>query len=361
MRFIHIADLHLGSRPEAGFSWGEGRGEELWSCLAAVIDACNDKEVDLLLIAGDLFDRPPVWEEAARANELFGRLKETQVVMIAGDCDYIAGDDCRREYPWHPWVHLLADKYPQPVYLGELDTSVVGCSYQQPEVVSPYLEDAVPDSEGEIQILLGHTGDSMHMPADLKELSRAGFDYIALGHSHKPQLLPQLRLAFCGSTEPLNKTETGKHGFVIGELGGEKPVMKFMPFASREYMNLKVRISSDTSHRELEEQLAAAMAAQGSRNIYRICLEGRFMPGRPYDAGRLMALGNVVEVVDETIPDYNLVELVQDHGDDVIGMYLEEFLKEPAGTLQQKAMYLGLEALLTGDKAAEQKGVVDQA
>ena len=30
----------------------------------------------------------------------------------------------------------------------------------------------------------------------------------------------------------------------------------------------------------------------------------------------------------------------------MIGMYLEEFLKEPAGTREQKALYCGLEALL---------------
>ena len=54
MRFIHIADLHLGSSPEAEFLWGKNRAEEIWDSFAAVIDACNEKEIDLLLIAGDL-------------------------------------------------------------------------------------------------------------------------------------------------------------------------------------------------------------------------------------------------------------------------------------------------------------------
>ena len=50
MRFIHIADLHLGSSPEAEFLWGKNRAEEIWDSFAAVIDACNEKEIDLLLI-----------------------------------------------------------------------------------------------------------------------------------------------------------------------------------------------------------------------------------------------------------------------------------------------------------------------
>ena len=60
MSFIHIADLHLGSSPEAEFLWGKNRAEEIWDSFAAVIDACNEKEIDLLLIAGDLFDRQKI-------------------------------------------------------------------------------------------------------------------------------------------------------------------------------------------------------------------------------------------------------------------------------------------------------------
>ena len=56
MRFIHIADLHLGSSPEAEFLWGKNRAEEIWDSFAAVIDACNEKEIDLLLIS--LIDLP---------------------------------------------------------------------------------------------------------------------------------------------------------------------------------------------------------------------------------------------------------------------------------------------------------------
>ena len=30
MRFIHIADVHLGMQPDAGFPWSEERGEAIW-------------------------------------------------------------------------------------------------------------------------------------------------------------------------------------------------------------------------------------------------------------------------------------------------------------------------------------------
>ena len=342
MRFIHIADLHLGSSPEAEFLWGKNRAEEIWDSFAAVIDACNEKEIDLLLIAGDLFDRPPVWADLDRAAKLFARLTATEVVMIAGASDYITEDSPWKTYPWQSWVHMLSDKHCMNVQLGNINTSVHGCSYYAPTEGKPYLEDARPDKESEYQILLGYTGDDNHMPADLSELSEKGFDYIALGYEHKASVMQSMHMAYAGSLEPLSVHETGKHGFILGEINEDSTTIRFVPFACREYINIKVRLSSDIT----EEELTAAINQYGSDNIFTISLEGRYQPKEPYDRARLLALGNVADVKDGTMPDYNLVALLDEHKDDMIGMYLEEFLKEPAGTREQKALYCGLEALL---------------
>ena len=311
-----------------------------------MIDACNEKEIDLLLIAGDLFDRPPVWADLDRAAKLFARLTATEVVMIAGASDYITEDSPWKTYPWQSWVHMLSDKHCMNVQLGNINTSVHGCSYYAPTEGKPYLEDARPDKESEYQILLGYTGDDNHMPADLSELSEKGFDYIALGYEHKASVMQSMHMAYAGSLEPLSVHETGKHGFILGEINEDSTTIRFVPFACREYINIKVRLSSDITEDELEEKLTAAINQYGSDNIFTISLEGRYQPKEPYDRARLLALGNVADVKDGTMPDYNLVALLDEHKDDMIGMYLEEFLKEPAGTREQKALYCGLEALL---------------
>ena len=338
--------MHLGSSPEAEFLWGKNRAEEIWDSFAAVIDACNEKEIDLLLIAGDLFDRPPVWADLDRAAKLFARLTATEVVMIAGASDYITEDSPWKTYPWQSWVHMLSDKHCMNVQLGNINTSVHGCSYYALTEGKPYLEDARPDKESEYQILLGYTGDDNHMPADLSELSEKGFDYIALGYEHKASVMQNMHIAYAGSLEPLSVQETGKHGFILGEINEENTTIRFVPFACREYINIKVRLSSDITEDELEEKLTAAINQYGSDNIFTISLEGRYQPKEPYDRARLLALGNVADVKDGTMPDYNLVALLDEHKDDMIGMYLEEFLKEPAGAREQKALYCGLEALL---------------
>ena len=63
MKFIHIADVHLFATPDAEFEWGENRPKEIEETFEKVIDACNEKDIDLLLIAGNLFDRSPSVED----------------------------------------------------------------------------------------------------------------------------------------------------------------------------------------------------------------------------------------------------------------------------------------------------------
>ena len=63
MKFIHIADVHWGARPEREQTFGRIREQEIKETFQRVIDHANKQQVDLLLIAGDLFDQPPTQQE----------------------------------------------------------------------------------------------------------------------------------------------------------------------------------------------------------------------------------------------------------------------------------------------------------
>ena len=57
------------------------------------------------------------------------------------------------------------------------------------------------------------------------------FDYAALGHIHKPQMVLKNYAAFSGSLEPLDQNETGRHGFLLGEITEKGAQIRFVPFA----------------------------------------------------------------------------------------------------------------------------------
>lgn len=346
MRFIHIADLHLGRRPDISFPWAQEREKELWETFAAIADECRKKAADLLLIAGDLFDAPPSMEELRRANEILERAKPTQAVMISGEHDYIRPGSAYDDFVWASNVHFLKSGTGGSVYLESIDTSVQGASYCRETDASRRPEEIRPDTDSDIRILLAHGGDPEHMPFSPEVLERADYDYVALGHEHTPRLLHGQRMAYAGSLEPLNKDELGKHGYILGEIAAGKTRFALVPFCSREYVTLKVRVSADIRQEELEERLRTVMEKQGSRHIYLITLEGKHGLKRPFCSKSLLDLGNVVEVDDRTVPDYDLVALMDAHKDDVIGMYMEELLKKPSDPKVQRALYCGLDALL---------------
>lgn len=101
MKFIHIADLHLGAEPDAGRAYSQNRSQELWETLQSVLEVCEEEQTDLLLIAGDIFHGQPLRRELKELNYYFAELTHTKVVLIAGNHDYIRKDSYYRTFQWN--------------------------------------------------------------------------------------------------------------------------------------------------------------------------------------------------------------------------------------------------------------------
>ena len=78
MKFIHIADVHLGVQPDRGRRWSDLRAREVNAAFDKIIDICNEKQVELLLIAGDLFHTPPGLKELTELDYKLSKLQGTK-------------------------------------------------------------------------------------------------------------------------------------------------------------------------------------------------------------------------------------------------------------------------------------------
>ena len=85
----------------------EERGKEIWDSLERVLDICERHKTEILLIAGDLFHRQPLMRELKEVNYMFGRLSVTQVVLIAGNHDYLKKQSYYRAFRWASNVHMI--------------------------------------------------------------------------------------------------------------------------------------------------------------------------------------------------------------------------------------------------------------
>ncbi|MBO5460835.1 MAG: metallophosphoesterase, partial [Ruminococcus sp.] len=134
MKFIHIADIHLGVAPEAGKLYSEKRPKEIWDTFKSILEICEEEKTDLLLIAGDLFHRQPLLRELKEVDYLFSRLTHTKVVLIAGNHDYIRKDSYYRTFSWNENVFTLFNNEIGTVVFPELETAVYGLSYHEKEI-----------------------------------------------------------------------------------------------------------------------------------------------------------------------------------------------------------------------------------
>ena len=346
MRFIHLADVHLGAVPDRGCPWSEKREEEIWETFRRVITGIRENPVDLLFIAGDLFHRQPLLRELKEVNHLFSTIPETQVYLMAGNHDYLKKDSFYRDFPWADNVVFFKDEKLTCVKDKKLDVYVYGLSYEHQEIRTP-LYDGIRPKEGEgLHILLAHGGDADHIPVNINSLSAAGFDYVAMGHIHRPQILLRDRAAYAGALEPIDRGDLGEHGYIEGRLENGRLRVSFVPFASRSYQQLLLTVSQESTQISLEEELKDEIYRRGGLNIYRVIIQGEHPAELLFIPEKLKQFGNVTEVLDESRPMYDLEALQRQYSGTLIGDYITYFLEKDRSIVEDKALYYGLQALL---------------
>ena len=74
MKFMHISDVHLGVKPDAGKAWSEKRAQDIWDSFAEMIEIAAEESPDFLLISGDLFHKQPLKRELKEVCGLFARI-----------------------------------------------------------------------------------------------------------------------------------------------------------------------------------------------------------------------------------------------------------------------------------------------
>lgn len=265
MKFLHLADLHLGKQLN-DLSLLEDQEEILQQILAMA----RDEAVDGVLIAGDVYQRST---PQAEAMALFDRFVSAlaaegrKVFIISGNHDSALrisyfGDLIRQAgvYVTHAFEGQL-----QSVELNDGDGALVVwmMPFLRPAQVKRYLQqekivtyqDAVAAilrntavDPAKRNVLLCHqfiagseTSDSEeHAVGGLDQIDASlfdGFDYVALGHIHKPQRVLRETVRYAGSPLKYSFSEANhKKSVPVVELNdkGDVQVKKLPLFPRRD-------------------------------------------------------------------------------------------------------------------------------
>ncbi len=351
MKFIHIADIHLGAVPDSNLPWGAQREKEIWSSFQDIVRICNEEKADLLLIAGDMFHRQPLVRELKEVNYILSRLETAKAVIMAGNHDYIGPRSYYQDFTWDEKVHFFLKDSLEGKEYTELGVEVYGLSFCSKDITEPLYDGVKPAQNELLHILLAHGGDERNIPMNRKKLTELGFDYIALGHIHKPEFITD-RIAYCGSLEPLDKNELGERGYILGEInrdaeGKVQTAARFVPHSLRQYKRCILNVKQDTTNGSLLDQTREIIQENGGNNIYSFTIQGVRDEAIRFDKEAVRALGNVLEIEDQSVPDYDFDALYQENADNVIGMFIKKIREtSQQDEIARKALYYGIEALL---------------
>ncbi len=304
-------------------------------------------------MAGDLFHRQPLLRELKEVDSLFASLERIQVVLIAGNHDYMRRESYYRTFQWSTNVHFLGSERVEAVEFPALETAVYGCSYHERQIREPLYDSAPAAGRQKMEILLAHGGDADHIPVSKEALAGLGYDYVALGHIHMPQVVIPGLAAYAGALEPTDRNDTGHHGYIQGEITETCCRFSFVPFASREYIHCEVEVERRTTGAGLADLVQKKIEENGPQNMYKFLIKGYRDPDILFDLDALDERGNIIDITDETRPAWDLEKLYRNNRNNLIGRYIESFSGAEKDSVEYRALFEGISALMETRRGTE--------
>lgn len=262
MKFLHFADFHLGME-NYGHVVSQGFSQRVEEFLGVFDEMCEKVEkegIDVVFFSGDAFkNREPSQTLVVAFGQRLSRMVKAgaQVFLLVGNHDLPIGKDRvstldifsllsmegvyvgdpfssvvvsvgnrKLEVVFAPWVHR------QHVFDGESDMDQQSLSEALGDHVHSSLQSLDRDLDADVSVLLLHGtvggavfgaersvafGSDVVLDRDV--LAGLGFDYVALGHIHKHQVVhTQPLMIYPGSPTYIDFSEEfDEKGYIVGE------------------------------------------------------------------------------------------------------------------------------------------------
>lgn len=227
MKFIHTADLHIDS-PLRGLEQYEGAPAERLrgatrEAFENLVTLAIDERVDLVIIAGDLFDGR--WQDMQTGiwtAHQFRRLEREQigVYLLRGNHD--AASRVQQSIRWPANVHQFPTDRAGSFVLDQLGVALHGQGFAHREMPDDLVAGYPDPIDGLLNIGVLHTsltGDPNHdtyAPTSEDVLVGRGYDYWALGHIHARHVVrDRPHIAFPGNCQGRHIRESGPKGCLL--------------------------------------------------------------------------------------------------------------------------------------------------
>ena len=228
-KFLHAADIHLDS-PQKGLDRYEGAPVEecrraTRRALENLVRLAVEEKVAFVLIVGDLYDGDWLdYNTGLFFGIQMGRLRDAgiKVYLIRGNHD--AENRMTKDLRLADNCAVLSTEKPQTIAVDDVGVAIHGRSFPTRDVADNWAQTYPERIPGLFNIGMLHTcaedqsGEHRrYAPCSLDDLRFREYDYWALGHIHKREVLHSLDplIAFPGNVQGRHVREAGPKGCLL--------------------------------------------------------------------------------------------------------------------------------------------------
>ena len=331
MRFIHMADMHF----DTPFSFlgekenlGDIRRLEQRQVFQKIIKLIKQEKIQYLFISGDLYDHNYVKKTTIEyINNLFKEIPETKIFIAPGNHDPFLKNSYYNNFEWNKNVYIFNSEI--KCYEFE-DVDIYGFGFDNFYCNNFNIENIKIKNKNKINILIIHGDidasknvDVLYNPIGKSELQKAGFNYVAMGHIHKRQIINE-NIVYPGSTISLGFDEQGEHGILDVNLDKNNLKINFVKLDERIFEEKEINITNINTEEELiefinniyiEENIMCKLILIGIRNFE--IEENKIL--------KLIKNKNILKIKNRTKLNYNLEEISKQNN--LKGIFISEMLE----------------------------------
>jgi len=284
IKILHTADIHFDT-PFSGMTPKEAlkSKEELKQVFEKIIKMTLEKEIDILLIAGDIFDNLSVNKTTLYfIKSCFENISKVKVFISPGNHDPFNEKSFYSIVDWPTNVHIFKGDM-EKVILEDLNTVVWGAGFNTSHVNKSLLKDVKRvDKYNNIMVLHGEITTTKegneYNPITEEDIAKSNMDYIALGHRHRFSEVKKIEntyYSYSGCPQGRGFDELEDKGIILIELKDKFVESKFIRTSIRNYYEKEINIQGCFGYSEVKNKIINEISSNHRKsNFYKIILRG---------------------------------------------------------------------------------------
>lgn len=335
MKFLHMADMHFDSPFTLLNSKGDFgiiRRLDQREVFQKMIQYVKENGIEYLFIAGDFYEHEYIQKSTIEyINSLFQEISQTKIFITPGNHDPYIKNSMYATFPWNANVKIFTSN----IELVEtLEADIYGVGFNDFSCDTLGVENIQIKHPNKLNILITHgtlDGSSQtELPYNSmkkNELKKLGFDYIALGHIHKPDYDSEenQNIVYPGSTIARGFDELGKHGIIVGNLEKGNLKTEFVPMDNKEFEEYEFSVDDILDIETLAEKINQLKLEEN--HLYKIILTGKRKFEIPISIlTKLIGVENIIKIKDATKPNVDIETLTNETT--LKGIFVKEIIDE---------------------------------